>query len=112
MTTPWGVSRTSGAPHVQQFITAASRQVGTDLICEVSSSVYEYGITEVNINGPQCRLFELIINAAPAVDTTTRTDSNTATYPTPKRVPPNARVMGIWRNATGAASMTLTTVAY
>lgn len=112
MSTPWGTFQTGGPlPHVQQFVGGQASQRGADLVVEFGSIVYEYGITELNINGPKASLVEVWIGPD-RVDTTTRTDSNTASYPTPKRVPPNSRVQIIWKNATGTANASLTTVSY
>ncbi len=113
---PWGNTSTGGdLPHVQQYVVANGVQVGADVVAIFEAQQYEYGITDLNINGPVCRVFELwanAIGAQPILDSTSRTDVNTATYPTPKRIAPNMRVFAVWRNATGTATASINTVSY
>lgn len=86
------------------FMQRYGRIVDNDLIVQFPGNIFGYRILIANTQGPQVRkgnvLAVYVSSIAPynQVDSTYRTDVNTATYNPPLQVPPGSDVFFVWQN--------------
>ncbi len=97
------------APELFPYVLVPAAPKGGNLVAEMPGDIYDRVVTRIAISGPAGSIFELYNNLySPAnlLDRTRQGQTNTAEYPNPISVPRGSTLLGVWPNATGAATVT------